>query len=124
MVAAPRWHHSLGMIWDSNFYPFRGKPNHFRKDNRYFRGAARTAPVRYPGGASAVVKEEAETSLVGLVCCFRALVPCMRACGFVIQCTCVLLQRISDLGNNKSWRKQGSLPGAQSVGGRAGCCAG
>lgn len=76
-------------------------------------------------GILEVLKEEAETSLAGLVCCFKALTPCVRGCGFVIQCTCILSQHICDLGNNQSCGcTLESLSGVQHVGGRAGCCAG
>lgn len=69
-------------------------------------------------GILEVLKEETETSLAGLMCYFKALTPCVRGCGFVIQCTHILPQHICDLGNSQScgcalgnavYRRQGRL---------------
>lgn len=58
MVAGPRCLHSVGMIWDSNFHPFRRKHNHFRKDNSDAAMLLGLLPCG-PWGTSEVLKEEA-----------------------------------------------------------------
>lgn len=100
MDAGPCWHDSVGMIWDSNFCPFRRK-QHFRQGNKSFSDTARTAPVRYLRNFGI-----AEGGSRNLPCRSYVLLqsthPMCERLWFVIQCTHILPQHICDLGNSQS----------------------